>query len=181
MRGDAASRWPFKMKTYLQLRDETKTAYLKRHEGLWVRLGFVSPWGHLQDEQTFNRIHAAITRAIAKHGPFDCGIDYQKIAWDTFRVVPERSAQGYRVVCDDWHIDNQALIEEIIAAVLAIIITIICPPLAIFAGWLGTIIVALTLLVLANFAAEFIVGLCGASPERHQAYLDQMATEAMAA
>jgi hypothetical protein len=164
------------VKSYLALRDGTKTAYLAHHATLWERLGFTSPWGHLRDEATFNKVHAAITHAIAKHGPFDTSVDYARHAWE-FRIVPDDGPQGYRVTCD-LHIDREALIEGILAAVVAIVITILCPPLAVFAGFLGTIIIGLAMLVLAQMAAEFVTHLCGASADQHAAQLAQWAAEA---
>jgi hypothetical protein len=164
------------VKSYLALRDGTKTAYLAHHATLWERLGFTSPWGHLHDEATFNKVHAAITHAIAKYGPFDTSVDYTRHAWE-FRIVPDDGPQGYRLACD-LHIDKEALIEGILAAVVAIVITILCPPLAAFAGFLGTIVIGLAMLVLAQMAAEFVTHLCGASADQHAAQLAQWATEA---
>lgn len=166
------------MKSYLALRDATKTAYLAHHATLWERLGFTSPWGHLRDEATFNKVHAAITHAIAKHGPFDTSVDYARRAWD-FRVVPDDSPQGYRVTCG-LHIDEQAVIEGILAAVVAIVITVLCPPLAAFAGFLGTVIIGLAMLILAQMTAELVAHLCGASTDQHAAQLSQWAAEAEA-
>lgn len=163
------------MKSYLAIRDATKTAYLAHHATLWERLGFTSPWGHLRDEATFYKVHAAITHAIARHGPFDTSINYARHAWN-FRVVPDDSQQGYRLTCD-LHIDEQAVIEGILAAVVAIVITILCPPLAAFAGFLGTIIIGLAMLILAQMAAEFVTQLCGASLDQHAAQLNQWAAE----
>ncbi len=164
------------MKTYLALRDATKTAYLAHHATLWERLGLTSPWGHLRDEATFNKVHAAITHAVAKHGAFDTSFDFTRYASD-FRIVPDDSPQGYRLTCD-LHIDKQAVIEGILAAVVAIVITILCPPLAVFAGFLGTIIIGLAMLILAQMAAEFVTHLCGASADQHAAQLNQWAIEA---
>jgi hypothetical protein len=169
------------VKTYLALRDDTKSAWLAHHATLWERLGFTSPWGHLQDEATFNRMHAAITQAIAQHGPFDTSLDYAQHAWN-FRIVPDNAVPddcqpGYRLQCD-LHIDQQAVIEGILAAVIAIVITILCPPLAAFAGFLGTIIIGVAMLILANMAAEFVTHLCGASADEHAAQLNQWAAEA---
>jgi hypothetical protein len=172
------------VKTYWQLRDETRAAYLAHHETLWERLGFTSPWGHLRDEQTFNQVHAAVVRAVAQHGPFDTSPDYARHAFTgECRIVPDRTQEhGYRLCVGGMHIDEAAIIEGVIAAVIAIVITILCPPLAIFAGFLGTIIVGIALLVLANMAAEFVTGpggasRGGASPEQHAAQLNQWAAE----
>jgi hypothetical protein len=164
------------VKTYLALRDDTKSAWLAHHASLWERLGFTSPWGHLQDEATFNRIHAAITQAIAQHGSFDTSLDYAQHAWN-FRITPDDCQQGYRLQCD-LHIDEQAVIEGVLAAVIAIVITILWPPLAAFAGFLGTIIIGVAMLILANMAAEFVTGFYGASPDEHAAQLNQWASEA---
>ena len=164
------------MKSYFALRDATKTAYLAHHATLWERLGFTSPWGHLRDEATFNKVHAAITHAVAKHGPFDTSIDFARHAW-AFRIVPDDCRQGYRLTCD-LPIDKQAVIEGILAAVVAIVITVLCPPLAAFAGFLGTIIIGLAMLILAQMAAEFVTHLCGASPDQHASQLNQWAAEA---
>ena len=47
------------MKTYVQLRESTKAAYLRRHDTVLTRLHLANPWGHLADENAFNRVHAA--------------------------------------------------------------------------------------------------------------------------
>jgi hypothetical protein len=145
------------IKTYAQLRDEAKAQYLAHHATLWERLGFASPWGKLRDEETFNQVHAAVVRAIAEHGPFDTSLRYGASAWD---------------------IDRDAAIKALATAVLAIVITLLCPPLAIIASFLADAIVGVILLTLASMAVEFVTSLCGASPGQHAAQLQQWAAEA---
>lgn len=146
------------MKTYLQLRDGTKAAYLAHHETIWERMGFTSVWGHLHDEETFNQVHAAVVGAIAQHGPFDTSLRYGDSAWQ---------------------FDRDAAIRAIATAILAIAITLLCPPLAIIASFMADAIVAVILLTLASMAVEFATGaLAGASPQQHAAQLNQWAEQA---
>ena len=146
------------MKTYLQLRDETKAAYLAHHETIWERLGFASAWGHLRDEETFNQVHAAVVRAIAEHGPFDTSLRYGDSAWQ---------------------LDQDAAIKAIATAILAIVITLLCPPLALIASFIADAVVGVILLTLASMAVEFVTAaLAGALPEQHAAQLNQWAAAA---
>jgi hypothetical protein len=150
------------MKTYLQLRDGTKAAYLAHHETIWERMGFTSAWGHLRDEETFNQVHAAVVRAVAQHaaqhGPFDTSLRY-----------------GDSV----WQVDRDAAIRAIATAILAIAITLLCPPLAIIASFMADAIVAVILLTLASMAVDFATAaLAGASPQQHAAQLNQWAEQA---
>jgi hypothetical protein len=145
------------MKTYAQLRDGAKAQYLAHHATIWERLGFASPWGQLRDEETFNQVHAAVVRAIAEHGPFDTSLHFGASAWN---------------------IDRDAAIKAIATAVLAIVITLLCPPLAIIASFIADAIVGLILLTLASMAVELVTSLCGASSEQHQSQLNAWAVEA---
>lgn len=129
-------------------------------------------------------MHAAIVQGVAKHGPFDTSIDFARYAWTgEFHVVRDPACEhGFRVVCaDEFHIDKAALIEEILGAAIAIAITLAFPPLAMIAGFIGTILVAIALLALANMAADFVTSNCGVSPAEFQGRLDQLAGEARAA
>jgi hypothetical protein len=154
------------MKTYLELRDATKSAYLRHHDSLLVRLHLANPWGHLANEQAFDRVHAACVRAIAEHGPFDVGQDYAAFA--TFSS-------------DRFAIDRNAAIKAVITAVLAIVITLLFPPAAIVAGFLADLFVGLICLVLAEMAIEFVAGGFAAAPAQHATQLNTWAAEAIAA
>jgi hypothetical protein len=154
------------MKTYLELRDSTKAAYLRHHDSILVRLHLANPWGHLADENAFNRVHAACVKAIALHGPFDVGQNYGACA--TFTA-------------DRFAIDRNEAIKAVITAVLAIVITLLFPPAAIIAGFLADLFVGLICLVLAEMAVEFVSGCYGAAPEQHASQLNAWAAEAAAA
>lgn len=174
------------MKTYLQVRDEVQQRYLS-HQSFWTRC-FCGQWGHLHDEAAFNKIHAAVTQAIAQYGPFDLGPPWSA-SGDTFtRVAPavhpltvSDSASLSLQLEGTWDFDRNEAIKVIVTAIIAIAISLLFPPAAIIAGFLADIIVALICWTIASLVVELVSGYYGASPEDHALQLQVWANESRAA
>jgi hypothetical protein len=170
--------------SYTLLREQADERWRVDHRPIWPLSVFVGPsygaldksppgasgvWFCLTPSQRFARLHAVCAQSVAKYAAergFVCG-DHP---WDELYrrrhelnlTVGHSAGGGYTIEASGPLIDENEALKEIVVAVMGLAICILAPELAIFAGFLATIVFGVLCLwisqVLAEYAAEVATG-----------------------